>query len=143
MKIIYVLLLTILIASCTAGDKNEAKNTNNWTEVNNEETIIDDTLNEIVSELDKIDSEEEISEDKMVKIEAPYTNPETDVDMVINYSLNEDKTIKTIEITSTTYPLDEYNESVKTVIGKTIEEAKEADIAWGSLTNAAFKAALK
>jgi len=50
--------------------------------------------------------------------------------MVINYTLSDTGIIETIEVTATTYDLTEFNEEVKTqLVGKTIEEAKNTEVA--------------
>jgi len=63
--------------------------------------------------------------------------------MTIEYSLDTDGKIETINVSATTYDITGFNTAAQVVIGKTIEEAKEASIAGGSLTNSAFKDALK
>lgn len=137
MKYLYLLVLTVFIASC--GNKVEE---------NTKELEIEKVTTEVVSDIDnelknlESDSFKE-SDIDVVKIDATYTNPAWEVDMIINYSLDENSKIKTIDVDATTYDLKEFNTSIQSLIGKTIEEAKSADIAGWSLTTEAFKKALK
>jgi hypothetical protein len=153
MKYFYTLVLIVLLASCT--DKSTI-NENNQTENNDTQTEIQDTTEktsqDIESELSKIEVSEndevesnqnEVNENKVVKLDAKYTNPETDVDMTIEYSIDDEGKISTINVSATTYDLTGYNNAVQVVIGKTIEEAKDISIAGSSLSSAAFKNALK
>lgn len=88
-------------------------------------------------------SEEKTAEDTVVKLDARYSNPQKEVDMTIEYSLDNENKIKTIQISATNFDISKYNSAVQVVIWKTIEEAKNASISGGSLTIQAFKDALK
>ena len=135
MKYLYTIFLITFLASCTGTQDN----------LDTEIDLIPDatikTVDDIDSEISNLEADE--TESKIVKIDATYTNPKLDVDMVVSYSLSEDNTIETIGISATNWDLSEYDTAAQVVIGKTLEEASETNITWSSLTNAAFKKALK
>ncbi|NVP17826.1 hypothetical protein HUU51_03850 [Candidatus Gracilibacteria bacterium] len=136
MKYLYLLVLSVFLVSCGA------KAPEITTEVD-VENITNEVVSEINSELETIEDEMVPVKD-IVKIDATYTNPAGEVDMVINYTLSDTGVIETIEVSATTYDLTEFNEEVKSqLVGKTIEEAKNTEVAGGSLTTEAFKKALK
>ncbi len=136
MKYLYLLVLSVFLVSCGA------KAPEITTEVD-VENITNEVVSEINSELETIEDEMVPVKD-IVKIDATYTNPAWEVDMVINYTLSDTGVIETIEVSATTYDLTEFNEEVKSqLVWKTIEEAKNTEVAWGSLTTEAFKKALK
>ena len=139
MKYFYALLAVVILASCTSEDKNTTE-----VENNTDTAAVEQTVSDIDDEVSNIDENEgETMEDKVVKLDAPYKNPKTDVDMTIEYTLDSEDKIASIDVAATTYDLTEFNEAAQVVIGKTVEEAKETAIAGWSLTNEAFKAALK
>ena len=129
----YLLILTVFIASCGAKVEETTKI---------EDEITTEVTTEMNNELASLD-ETNTSESNIVKLDAKYTNPAWEVDMVINYTLDENSKIETIDVSATTYDLKDFNTSIQTLVGKTIDEAKTADIAGGSLTTEAFKKALK
>lgn len=132
MKYLYLLLLTVFIASCGAKvDETKVVEDETTTEV----------LADINNELDTLEVDENIAD--ITKIDAKYTNPAWEVDMVINYTLDWSGTIATINTTATTYDLSQFNDAIQSLVWKTIEEAKNTEITWGSLTTDAFKKALK
>ncbi|MDP3380985.1 MAG: hypothetical protein Q8S84_05750 [bacterium] len=63
--------------------------------------------------------------------------------MSISYTLSESGTIETIEVTATTYDLEDFNTAAQDLVGKTLEDAKNFEKAGASLTNEAFKNAIK
>ncbi|MDD2908001.1 MAG: hypothetical protein PHH98_05145 [Candidatus Gracilibacteria bacterium] len=134
MKYLYILIVTIFLASCGASvEENKITTTDeNTTEV----------TNDINSEVNSLDEQNEDTS-KVTKIEANYTNPAGPVDMVISYSLDSEGKIETIDLSATTFDLTEYNKSAQVLVGKTIDEAKITGIAGASLLNEAFKNALK
>lgn len=138
MKYLYLLILSVFLVSC--GAKVEEKNVE--MDVDN---ITSEVISDINSELETLDNQDEIIPVKnIIKLDATYTNPAWEVDMVINYTLDDKWVIETIDVNATTYDLTEFNEEVKTqLVGKTLEEAKNTEVAWGSLTTEAFKKALK
>ena len=164
MKYIYTLIALMILASCTS---TETDNTTK-TESRENSAVVEKTVSDIDTELSNIDEDEdeieavtnvefeakdetevvtdvevEASNNKVVKLDAPYKNPKVEVDMTISYLLDDENKIKTISVDATTYDLTEFNEAAQVVVGKTIEEAKEVYIAGWSLTNEAFKSALK
>ncbi len=139
MKYIYTLVAVLFLASCTAQNTEIEKETTEAT------TATEKTTSEIDNEISNIEMDEDDKEmdSKVVKLDATYSNPQTEVDMVIDYTLDSENKIETINVSATTYDLTEYNKAVQVVVGKTVEEASEASIAGGSLTNTAFKDAIK
>ncbi len=133
MKYLYLLILTVFIASCGAKvDETKVVEDENAIEISNQinaelETLVEDAANT----------------SKVTRLDAKYTNPAWEVDMVIDYTLDSEWKIETIDVSATTYDLKDFNTAAQVLIGKTLEEAKTADIAGGSLTNEAFKKALK
>lgn len=132
MKYLYLLLLTVFIASCGA-------------KVDETKVVEDETTTEVVTEINnELENLNEVTPIKnIVKLDAKYNNPAWEVDMVIDYTLDDNGVIETIDVSATTYDLTEFNESIKILVWKTIEEAKNTEITWGSLTTEAFKKALK
>lgn len=138
MKYLYLLVLSVFLVSCGAKAPEQTTDLD-------VENITNEVVSEINSELETIENVPTTNTNSdVMKIDAKYNNPAWEVDMTIDYTLSENGTIETIEVSATTYDLTEFNEEVKNqLIGKTIEEAKTANIAWGSLTTEAFKKALK
>ncbi|MDD3793504.1 MAG: hypothetical protein PHI37_01715 [Candidatus Gracilibacteria bacterium] len=138
MKYLYLLVLSVFLVSCGAKAPEQTTDLD-------VENITNEVVSEINSELETIENVPTTNTNSdVMKIDAKYNNPAGEVDMTIDYTLSENGTIETIEVSATTYDLTEFNEEVKNqLIGKTIEEAKTANIAGGSLTTEAFKKALK
>lgn len=132
MKYLYLLLLTVFIASCGAKVEETTKiedeaTTEVTTEMNNElETLV---VDKNIIEIQKVD--------------AKYNNSAWEVDMFINYTLDWSGNIQTINTTSTTYDLSQFNDEIQTLVGKPLSEAQNLEVAWSSLTTDAFKKALK
>lgn len=80
MKYLYLLIVTIFIASC--GTKIEEDKI-----VSEDQNTIEVT-NEIDNEVKNLDVTFDDTLTKMTKLDAKYTNPAGDVNMVINYSLD-------------------------------------------------------
>lgn len=144
MKIIYILMLTLLLASC--GSSPSVENESNEAS----EAAVEETTNQINAEINNLDvdsntwvTESDLNIDKVVKIDAKYKNPKWDVDMVISYTLADNWTIKTIDVSATTYDLKKYNDAIQVLVGKTIDDAKKFEISWGSLVTEAFRNAIK
>lgn len=144
MKYLYTILAILVLASCTA--------TETPTEVSNTEvdTAVEATTTDIENELSAIENEMAAEEtiiaddtNKMVKVDAKYNNPQQEVDMTVEYSLDAEGKIETINVSATNWDLSQYNEAAQVVIGQTLEEAAKFGIAGGSETNAAFQNALK
>lgn len=170
MKYFYILLTLAFLASCgsaavTPSETNDEVEAPITAEVNE---IIESTLDELNGELgdldtssigedeesdtdetaweamdDTVTANEEVMEAKVVKLEAPYTNPAGPVDMEIEYSLDSDGLIETIEVSATTYDLTDFNASAQKVIGLSLADAADIVVTGGSLTDPAFSAALK
>lgn len=136
-KYIIFLIILIAISSCTDNKEETTKNI----ESNNDVELISDINNEV----DSLNTEDISSNNEIIKLDAKYNNARGEVDMTINYSLDNESKIKTIEIDATTYNLKDFNKKAQSLIWKTIEEAKntELNVGWASLTNDAFKNALK
>ena len=108
------------------------------------EKILDTIANETASELDK--AIEEISKNSwspLTLVDAAYTNPKGAVDMVIEYSLDENWKIATITTAATTYDLSKFQWKVTDVIWKSVKEASEMYFSGSSLTTEAFQKAMK
>lgn len=147
MKIIYLLMFTLLLASCG----------NSWSTENEsivvDESAMEETTNQINEEIDSLNTETDsdwiaLTESnsnnwEVVKLDAKYNNPKGEVDMSISYTLSESGTIETIEVTATTYDLEDFNTAAQDLVGKTLEDAKNFEKAGASLTNEAFKNAIK
>lgn len=131
MKILSVLFLVAFLASC-------------WT-TTNVEPQADDQSTQMQNDMSEFDNET-MDENKMETIEYSYTNPAQEVNMVIDYSLDEEGKIDSINVSATNWDqLGDFDAAAKqTVIGLTLEEASEVTVSSGaSLTSAAFQEALK
>lgn len=158
MKYFYILLTLAFLASCGTASvtPTDSVETPSNEEVNE---IVETTLDELDAELSELDTSdigegqkveedttdtasEEVMEAKVVKLDAPYTNPAGPVDMTVEYTLDSAGNIETIEVSATTYDLTGFNEGIQQVVGMTLADA--ASYATGSsLTGPAFSAALK
>lgn len=136
MKYLYLIILTVFITSCWAQIQEESKIV-----VEDQNTI--EVTNEINNEISNLDVTFEDNSTKITKLDAKYTNPAGEVDMVISYSLDSEWKIDTIDVSATTYDLKDFNTAAQVLVGKTIDEAKDTEIAGWSLTTHAFKDALK
>lgn len=133
MKVFSLLFLVMFLVSCGTSTQVE-------------ETQPTDTQEtQMQQEIDDL----EMSEEDMSKVEVinySYTNPAQEVNMKIEYSLNDNGEITQVDISSDNWDkLGDFNTAAKEkLIGLTLEQASETDVASGSsLTNAAFKEAIK
>lgn len=134
MKILSILFLITLLASC--GTTTTPEQT---------QPVVEDQANEMENNMSEFDNEE-IDENKMETIEYSYTNPAQEVNMVIDYSLNSQDKIESINVSATNWDkLGDFNTAVKSnLIGLTLEEASEMPTVSGaSITSEAFKEAIK
>lgn len=150
------LVLTILLSSCW----------NKETQVKIEETKTGSentqALDEINNEMQKVEENNEMSQTgenitqsgtttaKVVKLDKVYTSPgwqdEVEFSISLNGNVIENVETKLIKWNNETKRQTEnFNKNINDEIkGKTIEEAKNINIVWGSsLTTEAFKSALK
>lgn len=132
MKIFSLLFLVMFLVSCGTNPTLE--------ETQPEE--LDAQMQQEINDL-------EMSQEDMSKVEVinySYTNPAQEVNMKIEYSLNDNGEITQVDISSDNWDkLWDFNNAAKEkLIGLTLEQASETDVASGSsLTNAAFKEAIK
>lgn len=173
MKYFYVLLALVFLASCVAKSPVTPATPITPAEETNEaamEATVDEVEEELLGLLDDDTSSEEVSDDdamekngdammeksddeaseeameetaKVIELSAPYVNPQGNVDMTIEYTLDADDKIDSINVSATTYDLTDFNNSAQKVIGMTVEEASNEVITGGSLTDPAFSDALK
>ncbi len=139
MKYIYTLVLVTFLASCTNPWVNNDNTTQTWSPVS------EVTNQELEDEMDNSFSWTTIEweEDKIEKIEASYKNPKTEVDMVINYSTDDNNNIEFIEASATTYDISWFNEQIQYLVGQPVSEAENVYISGSSLTSEAFSSAIK
>lgn len=142
MKAFYAVFLLIFLASC--GNEAVVETATPETP----EAAVEQTVEDMEAEMN--DMPEEISNDETASAEsqvqvldAGYTNPKGPVDMQVEYTLTQDETIASIEVSATTYDVSWFNTAVQDVVGMTIEEASDTYISGSSLTSAAFNNALK
>jgi len=166
MKAFYAIFLLVFLASCGSDAVVETA-----TPKAPEATVIEQTVDDIESELDDmpeevmedtapddssiqdetivedeaiVEEEETAMEDSKVELlSAPYTNPAGPVDMQIEYSLDSDGNIASIDVSATTYDLTQFNQGAQAVIGMTPAEASEYTFSGSSLTGPAFNDAMK
>lgn len=134
MKILSILFLVALLASC--GTTTTPEQT---------QPVVEDQANEMENNMWEFDNEE-MDENKMETIEYSYTNPAQEVNMVIDYSLNSEDKIESINVSATNWDkLGDFDAAVKSnVIGLTLEEATQMPTVSGaSITSEAFKEAIK
>lgn len=103
-----------------------------------ETSVVADDINAEIAVLEE--AEEDTT--KTVTLDASYNNPKGPVDMTINYSLNEQGEILEIGVAATTYDVSDFNASIQTLVGSTLEEAAEYNSS-SSLTGDAFTTAIK
>ena len=133
MKVFLLLFLVMFLVSCGANTPVV------------EETQTDTDETQMQEEIDNL----EMSEEDMSKVETinySYTNPAQEVNMKIEYSLDENNTIQTLDITSDNWDkLGDFNTAAKEkLVGMTLEQASEVGVISGSsLTTEAFKEAIK
>lgn len=145
MKYITFLFLSIFLVSCGQAVKQEPTQSNETDTTTNEKIktqATEDATNEIAQEVSTPASSTvtDNQELKPVKLQTKYNNPQGEVIMDVNYTLDADNKISSISITSPNYDgLWDFNTSAQTLIGKTVAEAAEADIAGGSLSSGAFE----
>ncbi len=134
MKILSILFLITLLASCgTTTTPEQAP------------PVVEDQASEMDNNMSEFDNEE-MDENKMETIEYSYTNPAQEVNMVIDYSLDSEGKIDSINVSATNWDkLGDFDTAVKSnVIGLTLEEASEmSTVSGASITSEAFKEALK
>ena len=158
MKAFYIVLLLVFLASCGSEVVEESVEVLPTVEapviempqVDRINDALDELPQEIIEEIeaeDAVEENDEVSEEvmeaKVVKLEAPYTNPKGPVDMVIEYSLDSEGKVETIDVSATTYDLSKFNISIQAVVGMSIEEASEYYVSGSSLTTASYQAALQ
>lgn len=157
MKAFYVLLLLVFLASCGSevvenpeldvpvieGPAIEAPivEAPAIEEINE---ALDELPEEVIDLMEEnSDTSAEVEDSKIVKLETPYINPKGEVDMMIEYTLNSENKIETIDVSATSYDLSDFNASIQAVIGMSVEEASEYYVSGSSLTTAAYQAALQ
>lgn len=153
MKKIYIIAGLLFLASCGQAEVEQATITDVPAtpktvieEVITEEEEDDEEIETPAEEInDEVAALETATEDlsKTVTVDAEYTNPKGIVDMKLDYTLDSDGIISAINISATTYDgLGDFDTSIQKLIGSTLEEAAEFSSS-SSLTNAAFKSAVK
>lgn len=138
MKVLTLLLFVTFLASCTA---NVEENNTNQDTTSVEETTLSD-IDNAMSDLDNMQKDES----KVQLIKYSYANPAQEVNMDIEYNLDDSGKITMIDITSDNWDkLGGFNNAAKeVVVWLTLQEASEVDLISGaSLTTAAFKEAIK
>lgn len=141
MKIFYGLSLLILLTSCTTTTENNVTpNETNLPETVIEDTTTDEVLNDMSGATDELN---ETVENEVISLEAPYKNPQADVDMVVSYSLDAEGNIETMHLSATTWDISKYDESVQALVWQPIDAAESFYISGASLATDAFNAAIK
>lgn len=139
MKAFYALFLLVFLASCGSEAVVESTTVDSTT---------DQTSQEIQAEIDEIPEEVMMDDTGSVEsevevLDAAYTNPKWPVDMEIEYTLDVNGTIESIDVTATTYDVSKFNTAVQDVVGMTLEEASSTYVSGSSLTSSAFNNAIK
>lgn len=148
MKYLAFIMLTILLASCTAqveDKKDTASEEPQNTAVDSElESMMNETLKEMEKGVEEMKNSD-MDENKVEKLTYSYSNDAQEVNMNIEYKLDSDNKISSVSIVSDNYDLSWFNDWAQEVlIGKTLEEASKVDTITGSsLTTEAFKEAIK
>lgn len=142
MKAFYALFLLVFLASC-GSDVAETVVTPSESTAEETSAEIDWEIMEIPEEVMMEDTAMVESESKVEVLDAAYTNPKWPVDMEIEYALDANGTIESIDVSATTYDVSGFNSAVQDVVGMTLEEASDTYVSGSSLTSAAFNSALK
>lgn len=132
MKYLYLLALSVFLVSCGAS--------------NVENNLSDEVNQEIQWAMDSLGDENlEANTWEIQTFDAFYSNPATDVDMVISYVLDEDENIVSIEASATKTPnqVDRINQGLQELVGKKLSDGKEFQVAGASIASEAFRNALK
>lgn len=140
MKNFYVLALIIFLASCGSVEQEVSEK-----EVQNAK---EEVTSQIESELNEIVKENLKESEKVVRIEHRYSNPQQQVILDIQYTLDSSWKIEDIDVASPNYEGIQKtgfdNAVKKAVIGLTLQEIDNIDtISGSSLTTEAFKQAIR
>lgn len=140
MKYLYTLVLVAFLASCAnpGVEQENGENTQTGSEINTETETNQDIENEMDSTFDESNEDNEVE-----RVEATYNNPATEVDMVVEYTLDEDDFIQSINASATTFDVSDFNEWIQYLVGQPIEEAEEVYVSGSSLSSEAFADAVK
>ncbi len=140
MKYLYTLVLVAFLASCANPSVNQenSENTQTGSEMNTEAETNQNIENEMDATFNESNETNEVE-----RLDATYRNPETEVDMVVEYNLDENDIIQSINATATTYDINKFNEKIQYLVGEPIEEAEEVYVSGSSLSSEAFVTAIK
>lgn len=142
MKAFYVVFLLVFLASC--GSEAVVETATPETPDAAMEQTVEDMETEMNNMPEEVSNDEAASLESQVQVlDAGYTNPKGPVDMQVEYTLADDQTIESIEVSATTYNVSEFNNEIQNVVGMTLEEASDTYISGSSLTSAAFNNAIK
>lgn len=160
MKFASFLLLLVLLASCGA-EQTIVKDTPQPTTTE----VVEETNNQIATELESLDTSENtealsLKEEtetqwpnginnndqevntEVTKVQAVYKNPKQEVYIDMEYTLNDDGKIASIQMTDSNYNQQWLDENLQILVGKSIDEIDDTYIAGWSLTIPAVKKAL-
>ena len=139
MKYISLLLLAFFLISCGGNEETTEQQTNsspaNTTkkeEIKIEKQTQEEAIQEITDSITQKDISERIGTKSQsgsaVTVNAEYQNPIMTVNMAITYTLDEAGKISSLVFQNNYEGLDNYEEKLQVLIGKTLEEVETTDI---------------
>ena len=140
MKFVYAVMLLVFLASCTKTPVETPVLDETPAPVAQEEQVDEALVNDIVSEVENLGT---TAENEVITLDGSYTNPKGNVDMKIDYSVDANGVIQTMNVSATTYNLEDFNTAAQELVGKTLSDAENFYVAGGSLTSDAFTTAIK
>ena len=133
-------MLLVFLASCTKAPVETPTQSGDTAPVAQEEQVDEALVNDIVSEVENLGT---TAENEVITLDGAYSNPAGPVDMKIDYSVDANGVIQTINVSASTYDLSPFNQSAQELVGKTLTDAESFYVAGGSLTSDAFTTAIK
>lgn len=148
MKYILSLLVLLALASCGATSpvpENNPETPVEPTPAPQEQPADEEILNQIDTQTGVLDT---TAQNEVKTLDASYKDPNGQVSMTIEYSLNADNTIKSIKVGGTGSDvaqnfMQKFDTESQALVGKTLEDAASFSMAGSSLTSDAFQKAIK
>ncbi len=159
-QFISLMMLVMVLASCgEAATTPVVETPTTETEISTEiDAAADTTIDALDAELEAVEDEQAFEEAEVeaeiaavsgeelevVKIQIVYTNPKQEVNADIEYSLDSEGKIASIDITDSNYDITRHitDGNLDVLIGKSLDEVEDTYIAGGSLTIPEVKKAL-
>lgn len=147
MKFLPIVLVLMILASCTTGLDNDTENNdidnNIDTPLPSEDDFFDDMDDEIDWMWDTDSDDTSMNfENEVVEFDSAYRNPAGPVDMVVSLQLNGDQ-IESISANATTWDVSWFDSALQSLVGGNLQDAETFYAAWSSIASEAFNEAVK